>query len=91
MEHELKTWPEYLGPVVSGLKTFEYRIDDRGFAVGDTLLLREWDPSGEEYTGRSVRVRITYIFRRNVLLDDGCIRKHCVMSIVKEDDLKERG
>lgn len=44
MRHELKTHPEPFEAVVQGLKTFEYRYDDRGFNVGDELLLREWDP-----------------------------------------------
>ena len=43
--HELKIWPEYFLPVIEGRKTFEVRReDDRTFAVGDTLVLREWKP-----------------------------------------------
>lgn len=44
MEHELKTLPEYFQAVKRGEKTFELRRDDRPYAVGDTLLLREFDP-----------------------------------------------
>lgn len=61
MMHELKIWPEYFEAVRSGLKTFEIRKHDRGFHVGDTLWLREYDPNSEEYTGRSVKRMITYI------------------------------
>ncbi len=43
--HSLKTWPEPWHAVRSGAKTFEVRRDDRGFAVGDELLLRLFDPS----------------------------------------------
>jgi hypothetical protein len=42
--HVLKCWPAYFGPVAEGLKTWEYRKDDRPYAVGDVLCLREWDP-----------------------------------------------
>lgn len=57
--HELKTWPESFEAVQSGAKTFELRRDDRGFAVGDRLLLREWTPDG--YTGRQCYRLVTYI------------------------------
>ena len=43
--HELKTWPEPFRMVVAGNKPFEFRRDDRGFAVGDYLRLKYWDPS----------------------------------------------
>ena len=44
MEHELKTWVCFYNPVISGKKTFEVRQNDRGFKVGDTLLLKEFMP-----------------------------------------------
>lgn len=42
--HRLKTWPEYFTQVWDGHKTFEIRIDDRGYKVGDVLLLQEYWP-----------------------------------------------
>lgn len=62
-EHELKTWPPYFEGVVDGSKTFEVRREDRPFAVGDVLVLREWDPKLERYTGRSTKRSITYLMR----------------------------
>ena len=59
--HELKSWPEFFVPVAIGVKPFEVRKDDRGFQVGDLLLLREWNPNREEYTGRELRRWVTYI------------------------------
>lgn len=61
MRHELKIWPEYFDAVESGLKTFEIRRNDRGYEAGDTLMLREYDPVSDTYTGRSLIRRITYI------------------------------
>jgi hypothetical protein len=60
--HDLKSWPEYFVAVADGRKTFEVRKSDRGFMVGDHLRLREWDPRTEQYTGREIERRITYIF-----------------------------
>ena len=59
--HRLKVWPEFFSHLESRHKQFEIRKDDRGFQVGDMLLLCEWDPSpadsqgfkrAPEYTGK---------------------------------------
>jgi hypothetical protein len=64
VHHELKTWPEFFGPIITGEKTFEFRKDDgRNFQVGDTLELREWSPASMEYTGRHIAAEITYTLR----------------------------
>jgi len=60
-EHHLKIAPPWFAAVASGAKTAEVRRDDRGYAVGDTLILREWDGSGE--TGRTCRVLVTHVLR----------------------------
>ncbi len=49
--HELKCWPQYWNEIAVGRKTVEVRHNDRGFKVGDTLVLREWDPRVRAYTG----------------------------------------
>lgn len=59
--HKLKILPQYFQAVWSGVKTFEIRKDDRGYQVGDILVLREWD--GEKYTGSAICVKVTYILR----------------------------
>lgn len=60
VEHDLKCWPPYFNDVHSGAKPFEIRKADRDYRVGDVLLLREWRPDWRDYTGRTVRKRITY-------------------------------
>lgn len=59
--HELKLWPEFYAPLQSGDKRFELRKDDRGFRAGDELVLREWDPRSEKYTGRELQGTVTYL------------------------------
>ena len=45
MRHELKIWPQWYCRVADGSKTFELRDNDRGFQSGDTVVLKEWDPT----------------------------------------------
>lgn len=59
--HRLKTWPEPFQAVIDGQKRFEFRKDDRGFALGDTLVLDEWDQKTERLTGRCATALVTYI------------------------------
>lgn len=59
--HKLKTWPDYFNAVMNGSKNFEVRENDRGFEVGDYLLLEEWNPDTQTYTGAVCARQITYI------------------------------
>jgi hypothetical protein len=69
--HELKTDPDVFQALTEGEKTYEIRRDDRGFQVGDILILRETEYSGEqmfagaplEYTGRHAVRRVTHALR----------------------------
>lgn len=86
--HELKIWPKYFRHVVTGKKTFEYRKNDRDFCFGDTVILREYDPTrdyvdaslqqlGEPkgYTGQSITFRIGYVLPIDI--------EHVVFSLLK--------
>lgn len=59
--HELKTWNKYFDEVFMGHKTFEVRKNDRNFKKGDTLILKEWNPETQQYTGREMARNVTYI------------------------------
>ena len=61
MKHELKVWPQFFPGLVDRSKTFEIRKNDRDFKVGDEILLKEWDPKKEDYTGYVVHAFISYI------------------------------
>ena len=69
MIHELKILPEYFEAVAGGTKSFELRKDDRGFTVGDEIILKEWNET--EYTGRSVKKQISYILKNYTGLAEG--------------------
>jgi ASC-1-like (ASCH) protein len=77
MKHRLKIWPEYFEAVLSGKKTFEIRKNDRDYQVSDVLLLQEYNPKTNEYTGRELLVEVTYI------TDFGQPDNQVVMSIAK--------
>lgn len=81
MEHELKTWPAQYQAIVDGKKTFEYRINDRGFKVGHTLKLREYSPEMKGYTGRVMRARVTYMLDENCDVPVSIEPGHVIMSI----------
>lgn len=61
MTHALKTWPNFYKDIQAGYKNFEVRKFDRPFKPGDKLILQEWDPATEEYTGKEFHSEIGYI------------------------------
>lgn len=73
-QHVLKIHPAPLEALLSGDKTCEVRFNDRGFEVGDTVCLREIDPTSEQETGRRDHVRtITHIQSGYGLPDHVCV------------------
>lgn len=68
IEHVLKTDPAVFQDVLDGKKTFEIRFNDRGYQVGDLVVLKETKFTGQQmksgeplvYTGREIQKRISY-------------------------------
>ncbi len=63
-----KISPEYFEAVLSGEKTFEYRVNDFECELGDVLVLEEYvytkgqgTTEGRKPTGRSIRKRVGYV------------------------------
>lgn len=78
--HELKTWPEPFEAAWCGNKTFEIRVNDRDYQVGDELMLCEWDNQTAEYTGRRIEAIISYMVRGG----EWCLPANlCVLAFLK--------
>ena len=74
MTHTIKVLPMYYEPIVSNIKHFELRKDDRDYQVGDFVILREW--INGVYTGREMGIRIKYVIRDRV--EYGLMKGHCI-------------
>lgn len=61
MKHDLKLVQPFFNDVLTGKKKFEIRKNDRDFKIGDELILKEYIPETESYTGEVLQMVITYI------------------------------
>lgn len=58
--HRLKTRPEFFQAVWLGIKPFEFRVNDRDYQTGDVLILEEFEPLENDYSGREITAQVTY-------------------------------
>lgn len=79
--HHLKAWPTAFADMASGKKTFDYRKNDRNFAVGDIVIQNEFDPATDDYTGPTFAARITYILPGGQY---GIPEEYCILGIEKK-------
>jgi len=84
--HSLKTWPCSFDPIRAGLKTFDFRENDRDFQVGDTLVFARYNPHTSSYTGEVVVATVTYIIMGGDV--PGLPEGYCIMQIEKEESVK---
>lgn len=87
MKHTLKCDPESWQAIYQGVKTCEVRINDRGYQIGDELLLRQTTHNGEDiksgrapmiFTGREISVYV-----QHVLEGYGLQFGHVALSIIR--------
>jgi hypothetical protein len=92
--HELKCWPRYFDDLLAGRLTFQIRRDDRGYKVGDVLVLREYRPrTGLEwapcdypdqekarYSGRQCERVVTHVYD-DPYFGSGLLRGYVLLSI----------
>ncbi|MCD9816654.1 DUF3850 domain-containing protein [Bradyrhizobium japonicum] len=83
--HHLKCWPQFFNEIAAGRKKHDLRrADDRRFRVGDILVLEEYDPQKEVFTGRVLEVEVTYITSADLpcaLSKDALHPSFCILSI----------
>lgn len=83
--HELKCWPRFFEAISRGEKRHDLRrATDRDFRPGDRLLLREFDPGLNAFTGRSQQVVVTYITSADMpcaLSEQALHSEFCILSI----------
>ena len=79
MVHSIKIQKTYFESVLNDTKTFELRKNDRGYEVGDNLILNEIDENNR-YTGRNITVVVTYILNGPVY---GLPSGYCIMAVKK--------
>lgn len=72
-QHHLKTHPKPFAALWSGEKKFEVRKNDRGYAVGDRLVLQEWYPDNGTWGERIVSGDVAYILDGGYGLQDGYV------------------
>jgi hypothetical protein len=60
---EKKAVPDLFEKVLSGKKNFDVRLDRFECGPGDILILREWDPEKQEYTGRKLERKVTFVLK----------------------------
>ena len=60
--HKLKCWPQYFRSILDCTKTFDVRKgEDRLYRAGDMLLLQEFYPDPQTYSGREALREIGYV------------------------------
>lgn len=72
--HTLKTVQPYFDAVWSGTKRFELRVNDRDFQVDDMVFLKDYNQFTDEYSGREISCRISFLLKDYPGIKDGyCI------------------
>lgn len=87
--HYLKTWTEPFQAVKDGVKTWEYRLNDRDFQVDNVVILEEgslinnfWIPTGEQ-----IKAKVSYILYGGAF---GIPENYCIMSLIDVEHGFER-
>lgn len=75
--HDKKLVNPYFNDVWNGLKTFELRKNDCDYQVEDYMVLHEFNPENNSYSGRFILTKITYKLQGYTGLQEG----YCILGI----------
>lgn len=79
MNHELKVHTQVFDAIIQRRKTFEFRLNDRNFREGDSVVLYEYLPNLGQYTGAKIEAKIGYVLHGpNFGVPDG----YCAFSLL---------
>jgi hypothetical protein len=81
--HTIKCWTNGFMALVSGMKKFEWRKDDRNYQIGDHLLILEWDEVKQQYTSKYALRVISYKLAGGWF---GMPQDYCILSLETFDD-----
>lgn len=79
MEIKKKVWPEDFQDLLDGKRKIEVRLADFELKEDDILVLEEYNPETKEYTGRSVKKKVTFV------------KKFDLLKFYNIDEIKESG
>ncbi|PIR97891.1 MAG: hypothetical protein COT89_02355 [Candidatus Colwellbacteria bacterium CG10_big_fil_rev_8_21_14_0_10_42_22] len=65
-EYKKKVWPQQFESLKSGKRKADLRLAEFEPHEGDTMILQEWNPETQEYTGRELKKKITHISKFRV-------------------------
>lgn len=88
MKHELKIVPKYFKDVVDEKKTFEVRKNDRNYQIGDTLILKEYDPTNKSFTGNYAKATVMYILKDKDF-PIGIKEGYCIMALYLQNSVSK--
>lgn len=82
--HDVKSWPQFFRPIIAAERRHELRRNDRNYAVGDRLILHEYDPATGTFTGDGACAVVTSITSNEApcaVSDEGLHPDFCILSI----------
>lgn len=80
---EKKIRPEFFRLVKSRKKNVETRLADFKISSGDVLILKEWNPKKNNYTGRVLRRKVRTVNRTyaHIIYSPADIKKYGLITI----------